>query len=57
MERKMETTIMASMGGCQNYGPFLGTRNTRCRVITGIQKGTIVLTSTHILKNSCFRNS
>ena len=20
------------MGGCQNYGPFLGTRNIRCRL-------------------------
>ena len=20
------------MGGCQNYGPFLGTLNTRCRI-------------------------
>ena len=23
MEKKMETTIMGSMGGCQMYGPFL----------------------------------
>ena len=37
------------MGGCQNYGPFLGTLNTRCRIIIGIQKGTIILTTTHIL--------
>ena len=22
------------MGGCQNYGPFLGTLNIRCRIIT-----------------------
>ena len=38
------------MGGCQNYGPFLGTLNTRCRIITGIQKGTIIiiLTTTHM---------
>ena len=36
------------MGGCQNYGPFLGTLNTRCRII-GIQEGTIFLTTTHIL--------
>ena len=21
------------MGGCQNYGPFLGTLNSRCRII------------------------
>ena len=23
MEKRMETTIMGYMGGCQNYGPFL----------------------------------
>ena len=29
------------MGGCQkcqNYGPFLGTLNTRCRIIIGTPK-------------------
>ena len=37
------------MGGCQNYGPSLGTLNIRCRIIIGTQKGTImILTSTHI---------
>ena len=36
------------LGGCQNYGPLLGTLNTRCRIIKGIQKGTIILTITHI---------
>ena len=37
------------MGGCHNYGPFLGAPlNTRCRIIIGIQKGTIILTITHI---------
>ena len=36
------------MGGCQNYGPFLGTLNIRCRIITGIQKGTIILTTTQV---------
>ena len=36
------------MGDCRNYGPFLGTLNTRCRIIIGIQKGTIILTTTHI---------
>ena len=35
------------MGGCQNYGPFLGTLNIRCRTIIGTQKGTIILTTTH----------
>ena len=41
----MEATIL---GGCQNSGPFLGTLNTRCRIIIGIQKGTVMLTTTHI---------
>ena len=36
------------MGGCQNYGPFLGTPNIRGRIIVGIQKGTIILTTNHI---------
>ena len=33
------------MGGCQNCGPFLGTLNIRCRIIIGIRKGAIVLTT------------
>ena len=36
------------MGSCQNYGPFLGTLNNRCRTIIGTQKGAIILTTTHI---------
>ena len=36
------------MGSCQNYGPFLGTLHNRCRIMIGSQKGTIILTSTHI---------
>ena len=36
------------VGGCQNYGPFLGTLNIRCRIITGTQKGTIILTTTQV---------
>ena len=36
------------MGGCQNYDPFLGTLNIRCRIIIGIQKGAIILRTTHI---------
>ena len=43
------------MGGCQNYGPFLGTLNIRCRNILGTQKGTIVLTTAHI--RNVFRRS
>ena len=37
------------MGGCQNCGPFLGTLNNRCRIIIGTQKGTIILTTTHMM--------
>ena len=36
------------MGGCQNYGPVLGTLNNRCRTVLGTQKGTIILTTTHV---------
>ena len=36
------------MGGCQNYCPLLGTRNTRCRTMTGTPKGTIILTISHM---------
>ena len=36
------------MGCCQNYGPFLSTLNIRCRNVIGIQKGTIILTTTHM---------
>ena len=42
------TESIKDMGGCQNYGPFLGTLNIRCRIIIGTQKGTIILISTHI---------
>ena len=36
------------MAGCQNYGPFLGTRNIRCRILIGTQKRTIILTTTQV---------
>ena len=36
------------MGGCQNYGRFLGALNIRCRIRMGIQKRTIILTTSHI---------
>ena len=28
------------VGGCRNYGPFLGMLNIRCRIITGTKKET-----------------
>ena len=37
------------MGGCQNCHPFLGTLNIRCHFKTRIQKGTIILTTTHMI--------
>ena len=36
------------MGGCRNYGLFLGPLNTRCRIILRTQKRTIDLTTTYI---------
>ena len=35
------------MGGCQ-HGPFLGPLNTRCRIILRTQKGTMILSTTHL---------
>ena len=43
------TQIYSKMGGCQNYGPFLGTLYIRCRIIIRIQKGTIILPTTQML--------
>ena len=40
----------ANLGGCQNYGPFLGTLNIRCRIMIGTQKG-MILTTTHLSSN------
>ena len=36
------------MGGCQNYDPFWSTLHIRCRIVIGIRKGKIILTTTHI---------
>ena len=36
------------MGGCQNYGRFLGALNIGSQIAIGIQRGTIILTTTHI---------
>ena len=57
--------IQDYVGGCQNYDSFLGTLvfcracsarcaclNFRCHIRIGIQKGTIILTTTHI-QNPC----
>ena len=42
-----------AMGGCQNYGPFLGTLNHRCRIIIGTQNRTIILTTTLMSFGQC----
>ena len=41
------------MAGCQNYDPFLGNLNIRCRFIIGIQEGPIILKTTHIRGGLC----
>ena len=47
-QRNPSSWLCDFMGGWQNYGPFLGTLNMRCRIIIGIQNGTIILTTTHM---------
>ena len=41
-------TWRINMGSCQNYCPYLGILNIRCRIIVRTQKGTLILTTTHI---------
>ena len=38
----------ADVGGCQNCDPFLGPYNNTAPNIQGTQKGTIILTTTHV---------
>ena len=40
------------MGSCQNYGPFLGTLNIRCRIIIRTQTGTRIFTTNQMNKSS-----
>ena len=35
------------MGGCQNYGPFLGPEYSTAPIIQGTPTGTLILTTTH----------
>ena len=47
-------TVMSSVksikvGSCQNYGRFLGTLKSRCRIILRTQQGTIILTTTQVV--------
>ena len=37
------------VGGCQNYGTFLGPPNPRCRIILRTKKRTIILTTNHVI--------
>ena len=50
---KSEPALQAYMGGSQNYGPCLGTLNSRCRIMIGTPEGTIILTTSHILVATC----
>ena len=49
--------LWSDLGSCQNYGPFLGTLNIRCRIILGTQKGTIILTTTHLEAGAAMRQT
>ena len=40
------------MGGCQNYGPLLGSLNIGCHIMLRTQKGTIILTTTQMVSGS-----
>ena len=48
LDELLPLAVDSHMGGCQNYGPFLGTLHIRCRIIIEIHKGTIILTTTHM---------
>ena len=48
LQRPTTEFARTHMGGCQNYDPFWGTLNIRCRIIIWIQKGTLILTATHM---------
>ena len=45
---KRSRALEPYLGSCQNYGPFWGTLNNRCRIILG----TIILATTHIRDSS-----
>ena len=36
------------VGGCQNYGAFLGPYYNTALIIWGTQQGTLILTTTHV---------
>ena len=50
--RRVKTHVNATsskhVGGCPNYGPFLGLWCNTAPSIQGTQKGTITLTTTHV---------
>ena len=48
LQNQKASLLKSNVGGWQNSGPFLGTLNIRCRTILGTQKGTIILTTTHV---------
>ena len=47
--------VFCDMCACQNYGPLLGPLYTRCRIILRTQKGTIILTTTHMIAGPNFK--
>ena len=45
--RQRSPSVPTVMGSCQIKVPFC-TQNNRCRIIIGTQKGTLILTTTHM---------
>ena len=46
--KEKETTMAGYMGGCQNYGPFLGPHYNTAPNTQGTKKGTTILTTTYV---------
>ena len=56
-EASMDMTWV-NMGGCQKLRSlFGGNLNMRCRIVIGIQKGTIILTTAHMICNEMQHNT
>ena len=45
-EESLASALVCIWVSCQNYGPLLGPLHTRCRIILGTPKETIILTTT-----------
>ena len=50
--RDLAPKAIKDMGGYQNYGSWLGRLDARCRIILRTQKGTMMLTTTHMVSGT-----